>query len=37
MQRLHQFYQLEPSGYALGLELIKTDAAFACMVQLIYS
>ena len=37
MQRLHQFYQLEPKGVARGRELIKTDAAFACMVQLIYS
>ena len=37
MQRLHQFYQLEPKGVARGRELIKTDAAFACMVQLINS
>ena len=37
MQRLHQFYQLEPKGVARGREQIKTDAAFACMVQLIYS
>ena len=37
MQRLHQFYQLEPKGVARGREQIKTDAAFAYMVQLIYS
>ena len=37
MERLHQFYQLEPKGVARGREQIKTDAAFACMVQLIYS
>ena len=36
LQRLHQFYQLEPKGVALGSprvaqgrELTKTDAAFA--------
>ena len=36
MQRLHQFYQPEPKGVARGRELIKTYAACACMVQLIY-
>ena len=37
MQRLHQFYQLEPKGVARGREQIKTDAAFACMVRNSYT